>query len=225
MDIQTTYDRVLAELRAAILTGTHPPGSRLLQVELAERYRSSRIPLREALRTLEAEGLVASAANRGAIVVPLDASDLAELYTFRLALERVTAREAAARRADLRPQVERWRAEVRASLARHDLEPLIVADAAFHAAIAQAAGNRHIRAALDARWAHIARAMRLYLRTSTYDDHVWDEHAEIAEAIAAGDEDLAEALLGSHVQQSANVVLQRVSHPALPPESTPETSV
>ena len=212
MQAYTTYDRVLAELRAAILAGVHAPGTRLRQVELAEQYRTSRIPLREALRTLEAEGLVSSEANRGATVVPLVAADLAELYTFRLALERVTAREAAARRVDLRPRVEAWRAEVRAALSRHELEPVIVVDAAFHAAIAEAAGNRHIRAALDARWSLISRAMRLYLRTTTYGSDVWDEHAEIAEAIAAGNADLAETLLGAHVQESANVVLARLAH-------------
>ena len=212
MEAFTTYDRVLAELRAAILAGVHAPGTRLLQVELAERYRTSRIPLREALRTLEAEGLVSSEANRGATVVPLVAADLAELYTFRLALERVTAREAAGRRADLRPRVETWRAEARSALHRHELDPVIAVDAAFHAAIAEAAGNRHICAALDARWSLVSRAMRLYLHTTTYGSDVWDEHAEIAEAIAAGNADLAETLLGAHVQESANVVLARLAH-------------
>ncbi|MBV8580386.1 MAG: GntR family transcriptional regulator [Candidatus Eremiobacteraeota bacterium] len=210
MESVTTYDRVLAELRGAILAGLHPPGSRLRQVELAEQYRTSRIPLREALRTLEAEGLVTSEANRGATVAPLDAQDLSELYVFRLALERVTARAAAARRVDLRPRVAAWRAEARAALRQGRIEPLIAADAAFHMAIAEVAGNRHVRAALDGRWAHIARAMRLYLRTSSYRDTVWDEHMEIAEAIAAGNEDLAETLLGAHVQQSENVVLSRL---------------
>lgn len=210
MDSVTTYDRVLVELRTAILAGAHVPGSRLRQVELAGRYRTSRIPLREALRTLEAEGLVRSEPNRGATVTTLDPADLAELYAFRLALERVSARAAAARRADLRPRVRAWRAEAKAAIARRDLEPLILADAGFHAAIAEAAGNRHIRAALEARWAHMARAMRLYLRSSIYTNDVWEEHAEIAEAIAQGDEDLAETLLGAHVQESASVVLARV---------------
>ncbi|GAC1576210.1 MAG: GntR family transcriptional regulator [Candidatus Elarobacter sp.] len=213
----TTYDRVLVELRAAILAGDLPPGRRLRPVDLATQYRTSRIPLREALRTLEAEGLVTSEANRGATVVGLDVSDRAELYTFRLALERVTAREAAARRADLRPRVEAWRTEVRTALRRNDLEPVIAADAAFHAAIADAAGNRHIRAALHARWAHIGRAMRMFLRTANYSSDVWDEHAEIAEAIAAGNGNLAEALLGAHVQESANVVLARLAHAAEEP--------
>lgn len=210
MEPVTTYDRVLAELRSAILRGDHAPGTRLRQFDLATRYRTSRIPLREALRTLEAEGLVTSQANRGATVAALEAADLAELYVFRVALERVTARAAAARRVDLRPQVERWRREADAALRRGAIEPIIDLDAAFHGAIAEAAGNRHVRAALESRWAHIARAMRLYLRAASYRDAVWEEHAEIAEAIAKGDQDLAEALIAAHVQQSGDVVLSRL---------------
>jgi DNA-binding FadR family transcriptional regulator len=110
----------------------------------------------------------------------------------------------------LRARVEAWRREADRALRAGALEPLIAADAAFHAAIAEAAGNRHVRAALESRWAHVARAMRLYLRASTYRDAVWDEHAEIAEAIAAGNEDLAETLLTAHIQQSGNVVLSHL---------------
>ena len=211
MEPVTTYDRVLSELRNAILRGEHAPGARLRQFDLAARYRSSRIPLREALRTLEAEGLVISQANRGATVAALDVADLAELYVFRIALERVTARAAAARRVDLRRRVEAWREEVETALRRGTIEPVIDADAAFHGAIADAAGNRHVRAALEARWAHVARAMRLYLRAGSYRDAVWDEHTEIAEAIAAGDQDLAETLVAAHIQQSRDVVLSRLA--------------
>ena len=211
MDTVTTYDRVLLELRGAILSGVHAPGVRLRQTELAARYRTSRIPLREALRTLEAEGLVTSEPNCGATVARLDAADLAELYAFRIALERATARAAAARKADLRPRVEGWRRDAVAAIRAGELEPLIAADQAFHAAIAEAAQNRHIFAALEGRWAHVARAMRISLLASTYQEGVWDEHAAVAEAIAAGDEDGAEALLGGHVERSGELVVARVA--------------
>ncbi len=210
MEAVTTYDRVLHELRGAILDGTHAPGSRLRQVELARHYQASRIPLREALRTLEAEGLVTSEPNCGATVARLDRADLAELYVFRLALERVTARAAAARKADLRPQVEGWRRTAVAAIRAGALEPLLAVDQAFHAAIAAAACNRHIEAALEGRWAHVARAMRIYLRAATYREGVWDEHAAVAEAIAAGDEDRAEMLLGGHVERAGELVLARL---------------
>lgn len=210
MEKLTTYDRVLLELRGAILSGVHAPGTRLRQTELAQRYSTSRIPLREALRTLEAEGLVTSEPNCGATVAGLNAADVSELYAFRIALERATARAAAARKADLRPDVEGWRREVVAAIGAGEIEPVIAADQAFHDAIATAAHNRHIHNALEGRWAHVARAMRIYLHAESYRENVWDEHAAVAEAIAAGDEDRADELLHNHVERSGAFVLARL---------------
>jgi DNA-binding GntR family transcriptional regulator len=210
MEKLTTYDRVLIELRGAILSGSHAPGTRLRQTELAQLYSTSRIPLREALRTLEAEGLVTSEPNCGATVAGLDAADVSELYAFRVALERATARAAAARKADLRPAVEGWRREVAAAIAAGEIEPVIAADKAFHDAIAIAAHNRHIHAALESRWAHVVRAMRIYLHADRYSKYVWDEHAAVAEAIAAGDEDTADDLLRTHVERSGAFVLSQL---------------
>ena len=95
----TRHESVVEELRRSIVTGEIGPGERLLQVELAERFGVSRIPLREAMRTLHAEGLIVIEPNRGAICRPLEPKDVSDLYAVRLALEQVAVREAAARAA------------------------------------------------------------------------------------------------------------------------------
>lgn len=74
-------------LRDAILSGALRPGDRLLQEPLAEQLRVSRIPLRDALRRLEAEGLVRIGPRRGAEVSSLTPADVKELYDIRVALE------------------------------------------------------------------------------------------------------------------------------------------
>lgn len=210
MDIITTYDRVLFELRSAILDGRHAPGSRLREVELAERYGVSRIPLREAMRTLEAEGLVESSPNRGVTVRALERTDIEELFDFRLALERLAVRLAAMRRADLGLAVAVRREAVRDAL-RHDaLDQIIAQDRGFHADLAAAGANRHVVDALGARWAHISRAMRLYLSAITYPEDVWDAHAEIAAAISFGDAERADRLLIDHISASREIVLARI---------------
>lgn len=79
--------RVADLLRSAILAGELPPGIRLRQEHLAERFGASRVPVREALRMLEAEGLVTLVANAGAWVSKLTASELAELYEIRERIE------------------------------------------------------------------------------------------------------------------------------------------
>lgn len=80
-------DAVLPALREAILNGVLPPGARLRQEDLAAAFRTSRIPIREALRALEYEGLARSEANRGFQVTSVDAGDIEEIYDLRTVLE------------------------------------------------------------------------------------------------------------------------------------------
>jgi len=83
----TAQDLVLTSVREAILTAALPPGSRLRQEKLAEMFGTSRIPVREALRALEYEGLVSSIPYRGFTVTELDADDIEEVYDLRILLE------------------------------------------------------------------------------------------------------------------------------------------
>lgn len=74
-------------LRAAIVENRHPPGHRLVEQQLAAELGLSRTPVREALRMLEAEGLVVSERNRGAMVRPLSPTEVVDLYGLRIRLE------------------------------------------------------------------------------------------------------------------------------------------
>lgn len=83
----TAQELVLASVRKAILSGVLGPGARLRQEELADTFGTSRIPVREALRALEYEGLVSSEPHRGFTVTALDADDVEEVYDLRILLE------------------------------------------------------------------------------------------------------------------------------------------
>lgn len=83
----TAQELVLASVRTAILSGVLGPGARLRQEELADVFGTSRIPVREALRALEYEGLVTSEPHRGFTVTSLDADDVEEVYGLRILLE------------------------------------------------------------------------------------------------------------------------------------------
>lgn len=89
---RTMADIAYDELRRRILSGALPAGSRIDQDAEAERLNASRMPVREALRRLGAEGLVDIAPHRGAVVRALSAADLEDLYVMRLALEGVAGR-------------------------------------------------------------------------------------------------------------------------------------
>jgi DNA-binding GntR family transcriptional regulator len=82
-------DSIRAQLREAILRGDFTAGEHVREVEIAARYEVSRGPVREALLQLEQEGLVLLRRNRGAVVARLSRADLEEVYSLRLALERL----------------------------------------------------------------------------------------------------------------------------------------
>jgi DNA-binding GntR family transcriptional regulator len=95
-DVRSIEEVVTTALRDAIMSGERGPGERLRQEELADRLRVSRIPLRDALRRLETEGLVHIGPRRGAEVSSLDRAGVLEIYEIRSALEPELMRRAVA---------------------------------------------------------------------------------------------------------------------------------
>src|SRR3954452_17648364 len=86
-----------AQVRSAIVENRYAPGQRLVEQRIAEELGLSRTPVREALRMLEAEGLVVSARNRGAMVRPLSPTEVVDLYGLRIRLESYAVEVAAER--------------------------------------------------------------------------------------------------------------------------------
>jgi len=99
--VQTREDFVIDELREAIVRGHFKPGEKLDQEDIAELLNVSRIPVRQALRTLTAEGLVKMYPHRGAVVAELSREELEEIYFLRGVLEGVAARLAAPKMDDV----------------------------------------------------------------------------------------------------------------------------
>lgn len=204
---ESRAEALIDALRDAILTGTYRPGERLVQDDLAESYGISRIPLREALRRLEGEGLVIFSPNRGAIVRPLAPKDVVDLYDVRIALESLALRRAAERYADLRESTARKHAEAKRAIASGALTSLFHLDRDFHAELAAASDNPHLVATLGSQWSQIMRMMHAYLRVGVYTPNVWQEHEAIAGAVALGDGDAAVARLQEHLTTSRDRIL------------------
>jgi DNA-binding GntR family transcriptional regulator len=88
---EPSKDRIVNLLREAVCSGYFSPGMRLIEAELAEKMKVSRVPLREAIRRLEAEGLVEIIPNKGAIVVSHSRDDIKDIYRIWSALEGLAA--------------------------------------------------------------------------------------------------------------------------------------
>ncbi len=92
--VSTVHEQLIEALRGSILSGEFVPGRPLRQVQIAERFGVSPVPVREALRALEQEGLVVSTPRRGWIVTKLTEEDIQEIYELRELLEQQALREA-----------------------------------------------------------------------------------------------------------------------------------
>ena len=207
-------DQVYRALLDAISDGSLAPGARVTQEDLAEQLAVSRQPVLQALRLLKKDGLLLDAPGRGLRVAPLDAEWIARVYEVRGALDALAARLAAARRAVIDPRlIEQGR---RAARGRH-VKAMIEADIGFHTAIYAASGNPLIEQSAQLHWVHLRRVMGAVLQSSPQRETIWDEHAAIAAAIAAGDAKRATALVEHHGRQASDTLLARLSDVLKPP--------
>lgn len=191
-------------VREAILSGEVAAGSPLSQVRLAERFGVSRIPLREALRLLEREGLVQSEVNHRARVAPFSAPDLEQLYAMRIQLEALGVRLTVPQLGgeDL-ARIEELLARMGGLARAQDYEGWEAPHRAFHAALVAHAGGR-LGAMISQLYDHAERYRRAFmLETSRAWDKSMAEHREIFEVCREGDPIAASKRLARHYSVTA----------------------
>ncbi len=199
----TNATRVQDELREAILTGALEPGTRLRAEALAERLRSSRTPVREALLLLAQEGLVEIEPRRGATVRAFDAADLAELYEVRTLIEPHAAALAAQR---ITADEQQRLAEIHARSTEHDdcdeasvAEQLRLNDE-FHRLILGAARSPRLTSAMSA-VSGIPRSFRAsFWRDDAQRAQSLSCHRELVAAIGHRRSELAATVMRMHIQ-------------------------
>lgn len=194
------YQKARDVLRLAILRGQLRPGERLAETQLAEQLGISRTPLREALRQLQAEGLLRQ--DEGGLVVPaLDLAEVEQMYECRIALERLAVRRAA-ERAD-EASLARMRAALenaRAAMRRGDLPELLNVNVDFHREIALAGGNPWTLRLLEQLWSQMLLFRANALSAPEDEEQVLREHEAVLERIAARDPGGAVARIEAHLQ-------------------------
>jgi DNA-binding GntR family transcriptional regulator len=204
-------DRTLSELRTAILNGVLPPGTRLLQVDLAGQMGVSRMPIRQALLALEREGLVRTDRWHGTVVAPLDSDFVRDMYAFRAVVERHVA-ETLAQRADFdSAPIRKVIASGRKAVASGDINAAIEQDLRFHTMLYDSVGNQVLSSVMHGQWAHIRRVMAVTLTVPTLRKRVWDEHATILDAVDAHDAARAAAEAEAHMRTANATLLEQMA--------------
>ena len=193
---------VYRRVRGAILNGELAPGETMSQVALADELGVSRTPLREALRMLQGEGLIEARMNRRVRVAPVSADDLEELYAVRVALEAQALRLSVGRmRSEHIARLEGSIAEMAHFAEQRDMQRWLVPHAEYHRQLTVLAGERFSQL-LSQMFDHAERYRRLHLGAGP---SAWGtaDHREILDAVKAGDEYQAAALLAQHLSRVA----------------------
>ncbi|GAT72690.1 GntR family transcriptional regulator [Microbacterium hydrocarbonoxydans] len=193
-------------LRDAILDGTREAGSRLIERDLATEFGVSRVPVRDALKLLEAEGLVELRPRTWAIVREFTPNDLADLDEVRQVLEPMAFRLAAERHR--RDGLDRLRAALEdeqesARTANSRVSRRAAAD--FHEIVVELADNKLLGELMNG----IRSRMRWALAQHDDLQHIAEEHVALYEAIRDRDGDRASALAYAHVDSSRR---ERIAH-------------
>lgn len=187
-------------LRNDILNGEFPPGERLIELHLAERYRVGRAAIRSAIVELSAEGLVAHETNRGATVRRISIAEAIEIAEARGALESLLARRAAERATDVeRDELADIIADMRTAVASNRSAQYSELNRLLHRRIREISGHAtasELVAILRNRGAH--HQFRLATMPGRSSDSL-PQHAAIVDAIVAGDGDAAAEAMRVHL--------------------------
>ena len=191
---QTAQELVLETLRGAILDGVLPPGSRLRQEDLAAAFKTSRIPIREALRVLEYEGLAQSEPHRGFTVTSLDADQIEEIYELRTVLESHAVRTALPLLTKL--DLDELQALYDEMEQIPHADEKLVAREKFYLRLYGVTARPRLVGLIARLRQEVARSLRWKLV-----QHSPSHHEIFFEAVKAGDADLAAAELASHYRK------------------------
>lgn len=205
--VQPASEEVYRVLRRMILNGELREEGQLVERRLARQMNVSRTPVREALRKLEAEGLVERAPYRGLVVADLKSEDVAEISQVREVLEGLAARLAADRRT--KAQVKSLRTLVtrmEKAQAAEDVEAFGRLHLRFHDALSEVAGSPRLYGLLSGLREYLAVAALGYQNVGRT-EQACEEHRIIVECIASGDPAGAETATREHIRHSKEALL------------------
>jgi DNA-binding GntR family transcriptional regulator len=208
---RTVKEALVETLRDEIVRGDHAPGQYLRLEEIAARFDVSTMPVREALRDLEAEGLVTIFPHRGAAVTHLSADELQDIYEIRVVLEEMATRLAVpfltdATLAGLTSLVEQMDNHL------GDVATLVRLNHQFHLTLYEASGRSHlceINRNLRYRSQHYLHVFIVEAKSENIPP-TQREHRAILEACKRGDAEQAAALMREHVAQVGHAIIEYV---------------
>ena len=203
------HERVAARLRDMIVHGGLRPGERISEAALCDQLDISRTPLREALKTLAAEGLVELRPNRGARIAPLRQPETLELFETIAGLERIAAEHAAERLsvAELK-KLEKLHDRMETCHDSGDLKPYFACNQDIHRLIVAGAHNQVLQSTHGFLHTRMSRARYFALFVPQRWGESVAEHRRVMDALRARDGATAGAEMHAHVLRTGQIIAQ-----------------
>ena len=202
-------EMVYEELKMQILKGSIIPGTRMMEVELAEEMGVSRTPIREAIRKLEKEGLVTIEPRRGAYASMISTEDMVEILEVRQDLEGLAAYFAANRMTEekmeeLREVSNSYNEAVKSG----KMEDMIKYDTRFHHIIVESCRNKILVQMIEQLQELVLRFRYIYYDNFRRAENMPEEHEAIVAAISEGNADKARAAADIHIDRLKELVVK-----------------
>ena len=215
MKALTTQPNLVDQVRDAILdeitSGHLAPGERIIQEQIAQALGVSRQPVQQALLLLRNQGVLKDAPGRGLVVASLDPEHVAHMYDMRAVIEGLACRRAAQNQAERAAKQGPALIEAgRKAVASGSVSRMIAADMKFHEFLYSLSGNPLVGPSLATHLTYTQRVMGEVLLRDEKPRDIWDQHAEILDAICAKDAERAEALARQHITQASGFMVSRL---------------
>lgn len=209
----TVTATVLELIRDRIVTGVYPGGQQIRQEAIAEEFGVSRIPIREALVQLEAEGFVQIHTHKGAIVAQLTAEDALDIFEARLVLEPNIIKQAVAKATDEdRERVKNALLEYERGVAA-EFTPAQISQLnwAFHKSLSAPSARWRSLSVVSSLYKSADRYLRLQIDSKLARQNALEDHRAIAAAFISKDANLAHKLLAKHIANARDDVTKSLS--------------
>jgi DNA-binding GntR family transcriptional regulator len=205
---KSLVEEIVEAIVEATATGVFLPGDRIVEAEVARSLNVSRIPVREALRTLESQGVVVSERFRGMRLMSVDIERLEKILKVRLALECLAGAEVLERLEEdptILAPLEEIAAKMHEAGERDDGYLVARLDTQFHRCLCELSGNE----ALVQSWEPLSRQLTIIFGLSTLKKQVKEivlEHDEVLKALKSGNQESFNALMQTHILEYSRAV-------------------
>lgn len=197
---RTVTNALMQAIRESIVSGTYAPGNHLRLDELAAKYEVSTMPIREALRALEAEGIVTNIPHRGTFVTQFTAAELDDIYEIRAALEQMATLAAvpnlnAETINELQQLIEMGHSD------QYNVAQLVQMNTDFHTRLYETSGRKHLCDLILILRHRTHHYLHAYVTELKRFGRAQEEHQAIVDACKSGDAQKAADLMYAHVRQ------------------------